>query len=316
MIATARKMHLRMSILHNITQQPKFQVVSRGLLRSQQWHDHVVNVDQRRIMHTFRSRRSTTITPMVPTSYQQSSHGITSLYNRQLPFGTSFTERSAMMAHRWLSDANVDGIDGKDEEQKENGTNPTKEVPKLTAEMKRDLAILEKRFLRLELEPHGRYRGIEVALKMIREEKLEKRVTKALANLHLNNWIYRLYSLKLGYEKITDVPGDILANTLIRDGTTIRFWKYKNAKTILKEMYRYPTRPTSMQQRYVEKDYKAESLANGEGMISTSAMATPLTPEEEEREKQMWDPRLFRPKLYGYKARREAKKRKRQQAPK
>ena len=130
-------------------------------------------------------------------------------------------------------------------------------------EMKRDLAILEKRFLLLELEPHGRRRGIEVAQQIIREEKLEQRATKAVANTHLNNWIYRRYSLPLGYDKITDVPSDLLANTLIRDGTTIRFWKYKNAKTILKEMYRYPQRPTTMQQRYLEKDQKAMAKADG-----------------------------------------------------
>ncbi len=161
--------------------------------------------------------------------------------------------------------------------------------------MEKEMATLEKRFLRLELEPHGKTRGIQVARQMIEEEKLEKRATKPLANIYLNNWIYRYYALKLGYDKLNDVPGEVLANNMIREGTTIRFWKYKNPKTVLKEMFRYPNRPTVMQRRYIDKDRKAEAQKE------TPKNST-LTPEEEERERRMWDPNLFKPKLYGKKA--------------
>ena len=313
MNAAARKMHQQLSILYDISQQPKFHVYFRAWIRCQRRHDHYVNV-HRTMNTTVKIRRYTTIIPITSirsTSYQQSSHKIASLYYRHTPSGTIFTERTDMMTQRFLSDTSQDDVEEKKEEHKI----PEKEPPKLSAEMKKDLAILEKRFIRLEFEPHGRYRGIDVARQMIMEEKLDKVYTKAVANLYLNNWIYRRYALKLGYNKITDVPGEIVANTLIRDGTTIRFWKYKNPKTILKEMYRYPTRPTSMQQRYIEKDYKAESLKNDNG-TNTVSVTTPMTPEEEELEKRMWDPTLFRPKLYGYKARREAKERKRQQVQK
>jgi hypothetical protein len=220
------------------------------------------------------------------------------LKKSSLLYCRSFGIMSTAPKYRWNSDKTTTTTT--------TTTVSTRDPPKLTAEMQRDLAILEKRFIRLELEPHGRRRGIEVTQQMLREEKLDK-ATKAVANIWLNNWIYRRYSLPLGYDKITDVPGDILAHTLIREGTEIRFWKYKNAKTILKEMYRYPQRPTTMQQRYLEKDQKA---MNNDGKNDTAT--PPLTPEEEERERRMWDPRLFRPKLYGYKARREALKRKRQ----
>ena len=303
-------MHPRVSVFSTLNTQQHSSIVPclwRGLLRYHPHrHDPVVDVvvTQHRTLRTIRSRRCTTIVSISSNNNnRESSFQIPFLYRCKPPVGVFCTERLALTTHRWLSDIPLDDSDVSNEE----------ETSKLTVEMKKDLAILEKRFLRLELEPHGRHRGIEVARQMIEEEKLEKRVTKGVANVYLNNWIYRLYSLRLGYDKITDIPGEILAHHLIRDGTTIRFWKYKNPKTILKEMYRYPTRPTAMQQRYIDKDQKEERK---DTTVAATATTNSMTPEEEEREKRMWDPNLLRPKPYGTKKHRDAELRKRQRQAK
>ena len=273
----------------NQLQQSTFQCSIHELLRHR-YRQHAV------IVHpAFRSRhhtsRSTIISNDNPQSLVSSQKPSPRCYHH-MRLRRILTDRAAIMIHHhWTTvlckqHSSVSAIDGC-----KNGEKP----PKWTAAMEKELAILEKRFFRLELEPHGKTRGIEVARQMIVEEKIEKRATKPMANIYLNNWIYRYYALKLGYDKLTDIPGEVLANDMIREGTTIRFWKYKNPKTILKEMFRYPDRPTVMQQRYIDKDRKAESR---KGTVQVNA----LTPEEEERERRMWDPNLFKPKLYGKKA--------------
>jgi hypothetical protein len=171
-------------------------------------------------------------------------------------------------------------------------------APPLTEEMKRELDLLQRRFARLELEPHGPKRGIATTLKIMAEEKLEERITTSLANIYLNNWIYRRYALRLGYPVLIQVPGEVVANTLIREGTTVRFWKYKNPKTVLKELFRYGE--SVMQQRYLKKD--ADSLKPKPPSL--------LTPEEEAYEKRAWDYSLYAPKPYGHKRKRPGKWRK------
>jgi hypothetical protein len=173
-------------------------------------------------------------------------------------------------------------------------------TPVMTDAMQVELETLNRRFERLELEPYGPTRGITTTLQLIKEEKLEARITKRVANLYLNNWIYKRYALRLEYPLLTQVPSDVVANTLIREGTTIRFFRYKNPKTILKELFRYGE--SVMQQRYFKKD--ADSLK------PPKPVENPLTPEEEEYERRAWDRKLFAPKPFGHKRKRLGKWRK------
>jgi hypothetical protein len=179
--------------------------------------------------------------------------------------------------------------------------------PEWTDTMQRHLDRLEKRFERLELEPYGRNRGIELARQMIESEKLVKKGTKAAGNVYLNNWIYTRYALKLGYRRINDMPGDVLANTLIREGTEIRFFKFKNPKTILKELYRF--NHSTMQERYRQKDRDLEPKVD-DGRIDNGESVLPW---EEELELRLFKPRLSTggiQKIFGYEARRMAERQK------
>jgi hypothetical protein len=237
---------------------------------------------------------------VVSQLYQQSTTGIANVT----------TTSATLQQRRWMGASNYHNKPLKIDRSALNPCEQKRKQPRFTDHMKAELEAIEQRFKLLDLERYGRHRGIECARRILLDEKIEKRASTATGNIYLNNWIYRRYSLKLGYDKVTDVPGDVLANTLIRDGTTIRFFKYKNAKTILLELYRYPERPTSMQKRYLLKDHRAEMTEEeADGMLNFDTEF--LTPEEEEAEKRMWDRTMFAPKLFGYKARREADKRKR-----
>jgi hypothetical protein len=168
--------------------------------------------------------------------------------------------------------------------------------PRFTEAMEGQYKVIEQRFVqKLDHERPGRHRGIECARQMVLEEKLEKKASTACGNLYLNTWIYRRFSLPLGYRRITDVPGVVLANTLIREGTTIRFERYKDPKLIILEMYRYPNiRPTKTQEKYLKMDAEAEMTPEEAGRILNFDDEDEfLIPEEQAWERRMLEKTMF-----------------------
>ena len=180
--------------------------------------------------------------------------------------------------------------------------------PRFTESMKREYDVIEQRFTqKLDHESHGRNRGIECARQMVLEEKIEKKASTACGNLYLNTWLYRRFTLPLGYQRIRDVPGVLLANTLIRDGTTIRFDRYKDPKLIILELYRYPNiRPTKTQQKYIKMDQEAEMTPQqASRILNFDDDDDFLTPDEEEFQRKMIENRIFSANPYRNDRRRE-----------
>ena len=177
--------------------------------------------------------------------------------------------------------------------------------PRFTEAMKAQYDVIEQRFVqRLDHERPGRNRGIECARQIVLEEQLEKKASTACGNLYLNNWIYRRFTLPLGYRRMIDVPGDLLANTLIREGTTIRFTRYGDPKKILLELYRYPAvRPTPTQKKYWKLDRAAEiTPAMADRMLNfddDDDGPSFATPEDEEHEKRLIEKTIFAANPYG-----------------
>jgi hypothetical protein len=169
-------------------------------------------------------------------------------------------------------------------------------LPSLSEAQVQELNVLNARFERLCQEELGPLRGIETTRQIIKEERLEKRATKEVANIYLNNWLYSRYALQLGYERLNKVPALVVAETLIRVGTEIRFFRYKNPKTILKELFRYGR--SVMQARYQQKDALAAAPP-------VPAPARPAAAVKEDP--RLWDESLFAHKWVGKKIHRPSK---------
>jgi hypothetical protein len=168
--------------------------------------------------------------------------------------------------------------------------------PRFTEAMQGQYEVINQRFVqKLDHERPGRNRGIECARQMVLEEKLEKKASRACGNLYLNTWIYRRFTLPLGYRRITDVPGEVLANVLIREGTKIRFQRYKDPKLIILEMYRYPhIRPTKTQMKYIKMDEEAEMTpAQADRILNFTEDNEFMTPYEEDDEQRILERTMF-----------------------
>jgi hypothetical protein len=173
-------------------------------------------------------------------------------------------------------------------------------LPSLSEAQAQELNVLNARFKRLCQEELGPVRGIETTRQIIQEERLEKRATKEVANIYLNNWLYSRYALQLGYERLNKVPAQVVAETLIRVGTEIRFFRYKNPKTILKELFRYGH--SAMQARYQQKD--ALAVTKAATPPEPAAARTVAAVKEDPR---LWDESLFAHKWVGRKIHRPSK---------
>jgi hypothetical protein len=173
-------------------------------------------------------------------------------------------------------------------------------LPSLNEAQIQEMNVLDARFERLCQEELGPVRGIETTRQIIQEERLEKRATKEVANIYLNNWLYSRYALQLGYERLNKVPAQVVAETLIRVGTEIRFFRYKNPKTILKELFRYGR--SAMQARYQQKDALAVAKAARPNGPTTARQAAAV--KEDPR---LWDESLFAHKWVGKQIHRPSK---------
>lgn len=174
--------------------------------------------------------------------------------------------------------------------------NGPKREPKFTVAMKKDYERIEQWFVqKLDHERPGRNRGIECARQIVLDENIEKKASTATGNLYLNTWIYRRFCLPLGYTRFTDVPGVILANKLIREGTTVRFERYKDPKLIVVEMYRYPhVRPTETQIKYLKLDKAAEMTRDeAHQILNFDDDDEFLTPAEEMEENRIIERTMF-----------------------
>jgi hypothetical protein len=179
-------------------------------------------------------------------------------------------------------------------------------LPSLSEAQVQELNVLNARFERLCQEELGPLRGIETTRQIIKEERLEKRATKEVANIYLNNWLYSRYALQLGYERLNKVPALVVAETLIRVGTEIRFYRYKNPKTILKELFRYGR--SVMQARYQQKDSLAVAKAAAPPVPAPARPVAAARPSAAVKEDpRLWDESLFAHKWVGKKIHRPSK---------
>ena len=204
-------------------------------------------------------------------------------------------------ARRWLGAPNRSNWK-KRVEKSDLDPNDQTMAPKFTETMRKEYDAIERRFVeKLDHERPGRNRGIECARKIVLDEQIEKKASTACGNLYLNTWIYRRFTLPLGYRRMTDVPGVLLANLLIREGTNIRFKRYGDPKKIILEMYRYPQiRPTKTQKKYLKLDAHAEltpeqadRILNYDDDDDDENGPAFTTPEEAEYEKRMIENTVF-----------------------
>lgn len=205
------------------------------------------------------------------------------------------SQRHQQLSRRWMGAPNKHNRKKRIEKS---DLDPNKQTmkPRFTEGMKKEYDAIERRFVqKLDDQIPGRNRGIECARQIVLDEKIEKKASTACGNIYLTKWIYRRFTLPLGYRRIYDVPGVVLANTLIRDGTTIRFPRYKDPKLILLEMYRYPhIRPTKTQKKYIKMDEKAEMTPEqASRILNFDDDDEFLTPDEEEFERRMIENKMF-----------------------
>ena len=133
--------------------------------------------------------------------------------------------------------------------------NAEADAKRLDLEVAKQRAKLEERFAIIDPMPYARgtIRGRHAVRTILTENKLHKKPNSAVCQGTLNQWLYRRHALKLGYLTLKDVPSVVLANSLIREGTKIRFHSLDHVKNVLKEIFRYGTSQL-LDNHYLPKD--------------------------------------------------------------
>jgi hypothetical protein len=118
------------------------------------------------------------------------------------------------------------------------GKEKEKTIIPVPPSIEEDLAVIERRFNVIEREKLGKNRGRQSVKEILKAEKIHKTVTTKMAKTTLNEWLYSRHALRHGFRHILNMKKRDLAQTLIREGTTLKL-EMNEAKFILKETFRY-----------------------------------------------------------------------------